>query len=195
MVNRHSLLAGAVGQLHRGVWPLCVAVLLLCDGLLIWKTRQMGDELDRARHMVSAQAFHEIMMEPLQDSRGGTTMLHHSCGRYLALVVFARYEGPFYTNEVSGLNRVVQRRPDVAVFGLAAYGKPDEVREFISQQQISYPVLIDTDGSVVRGLGLPETPWNFIFDCSGHRLVYQGPSVANGHEGQEFATKLLSLGK
>ncbi len=122
-------------------------------------------------------------------------MLDHSCGHYMALFAFTRYEGPFYSDEAFGLNQIASKRPDIAVYGLLAYETPDEAREFVSQQRISYPVLIDTDGSTLRGLDLPRIPWNFIFDCSRQRIVYQGPPVANGVEGQEFLTKLLSLGK
>jgi len=122
-------------------------------------------------------------------------MLHHSCVGYSAVFVFTRHEEPFFTDEAVGLNQIARERPDVALFGLMAYSTADEVREFARQQQLSYPVLIDTDGSILRRLDVPRTPWNFIFDCSRQTLVYQGPAVENGSGVPEFRDKLLSIDK
>jgi hypothetical protein len=195
MVNQQILPAHATNTVRRNLWPICVAMLILSNGVLIWKTRQLSGALNRVNPSVRIAGVEQMMMKSFQSSQGGTTMLHHSCGRYLALFVFTRYDGPFYSDEALGLNQIVRDRPDIAVFGLMAYGAPDDVREFVSQQRIFYPVLVDTDGSAVRGLDLPRIPSNFIFDCSQQRILYQGPSVANGNEGQDFLTKLLSLEK
>lgn len=142
---------------------------------------------------ISTSGVHTMMMASLQGSPSGTVMLHHSCKHYLALFAFTQYDWPFYTDEAVALNRVVRERPDIAVFGLMAYATPDAARKFVRQEGLSYPVLADVDGSIVRNLDLPRSPWNFTFDCGKQGLVYQGPSTQNGVEGQEFLAKLLSL--
>lgn len=154
----------------------------------------MREELSRVSRPLSASGVHSLMMGPLPSSSGGMTMLHHSCRRYLALIIFARYDGPFYTNEAVSLDQIATKRPDIAVFGLMAYETPEGVREFVRQEGISYPVLNDTDGSTLRNLDLPRTPWDVVFDCARRTLVYEGPSAANGFGGEsKFVARLLSL--
>lgn len=193
MANRRISLAQVVGAVRKKTMPICVGMLLVTNSFLIWRTREMHQELTEIYASVTPSSFDSLLMEPLQGSQSGTIMLHHACRRYLALFIFVRYDGPFYTDEVRGLNRVALNRPDIGVYGLMAYATPDEAREFVRREGISYPMLVDTDGRLLRGLGLPRTPWNVTFDCARRQLVYQGPSTANGAEGQSFPTKLLSF--
>lgn len=195
MVNQRISLARITSVVRRNLWPLCVAALLFSNGLLVWKTHEMRWELSRVYNSVSTVGVHSLMMTSFQGTQNGAIMLHHSCRRYLALFIFTRYDGPFYTDEAVGLNQIVRKRPDIAVFGLMAYATPGEALAFVRQEGLSYPVLADADGSIVHSLDLPRTPWNITFDCARQALVYQGPSVANGVEGQKFLTKLLSFAK
>ncbi|HEX5483684.1 MAG TPA: hypothetical protein VFZ08_13760 [Terriglobia bacterium] len=195
MTSRRIPLARAIDTVRKNLWPICVVILLSSNGLLIWRTRQMGAELNRVYQPISTTGLHALMMAPLSIPQGGTIMLERVPTHYLVLFIFARYDAPFYANEAVNLNRIVHERPDIAVLGLMAYATPDQALEFVRREGIAYPVAVDTDGRLLRGLNLPRTPWKIVLDYARRKLIYQDPPAMTEQERLQFLAKVLCLPK
>jgi hypothetical protein len=153
----------------------------------------MGEELSRVYQPINDSGVRSLMMTPLPVAQGGTATLEMSCGHYLALFIFARYDGPFYRDDAVSLDGVASQRPGVHVFGLMAYATPSEALRLVRREGITYPVLADTTGRILRGLNLPRTPWEVVFNCSRRRLLYQDAPALAGAERRTFVRRLLSL--
>jgi hypothetical protein len=190
---RKAASARLASALRRNLWVLCVVALLAGNASLIWRNRQMSEELGRVYQPINDSGLRSLMMTSLPVAQGGAAMLEMSCGRYLALFIFARYDGPFYRDDAVSLDGIGSRRPGVHVFGLMAYATPSEALRLARREGITYPVLADTTGRILRGLNLPRTPWEIVFDCSRRRLVYQDAPALTGAERRTFARRLLSL--
>lgn len=80
-----------------------------------------------------------------------------------------------------------RRRNDINMVGVAldhltnGYAKPAEVRDFVRQHKLSYPILL-SDSSIVAALGGGDfigTPTTLIFDRQGRLVARQPGRVSN----------------
>lgn len=80
-----------------------------------------------------------------------------------------------------------RRRNDINMVGVAidhltnGYAKPAEVRDFVRQHKLSYPILL-SDSSIVAALGGGDfigTPTTLIFDPQGRLVARQPGRVSN----------------
>lgn len=195
VVNERISLAQLADAGRRNLWPLCVAVLLVSNGLLIWRTRQVGAELSRVYQPINALGLEALMASPFSAAQGCTLKPADIPTRYLVFFITTRYDAPFYTDDAAALNQIARERPDTGVFGLMAYATPDEALEFARQDRIAYRMLADADGRILRGLNLPRTPWTIVIDSAQRRLVYQDPPAASERDRREFVNRVLSLPK
>ena len=60
-----------------------------------------------------------------------------------------------------------QKEPDLVVLGINLEQSPGEIQDFITQLDITYPILLDEEGQVSRLYKVVQLPNTFFIDHDG----------------------------
>src|SRR5438034_600896 len=114
----------------------------------------------------------------LQDTGGKTVNLSDSAGKIVVLE-WINPDCPYVQRHynLKTMTSLADKNKDKGVVWLAiATGdtaNADKLKTFASEQNISYPILLDPEGTTARAYGAKSTPHMFIIDKDG-KLAYAG---------------------
>lgn len=115
----------------------------------------------------------------LQDLNGGSTSLSSYLGKAVLLNFWATWCVPCL-HEIPELIRLQKSiEKPFTVIGIAvASGHREDIKSFVDEHRINYPILLDPDKRVYQQYGLIGLPASFLLDPDG-RIVktYIGPQT------------------
>ena len=112
---------------------------------------------------------------------GHTLRLSDLRGQTVVLNVWGSWCVPCQ-QESAELNRSYSQyqHQNVIFVGLAWNDQEDQVRKFVQQYGVAYPVGLDTDGHIAIDLGITGVPETFLIDTSGQlKEKWVGPITAD----------------
>jgi cytochrome c biogenesis protein CcmG/thiol:disulfide interchange protein DsbE len=112
---------------------------------------------------------------------GHTLRLSDLRGQTVVLNVWGSWCVPCQ-QESAELNRSYSQyqHQNVIFVGLAWNDQEDQVRKFVQQYGVTYPVGLDTDGHIAIDLGITGVPETFLIDTSGQlKEKWVGPITAD----------------
>ena len=130
----------------------------------------------------------------LNDLSGQPHRLADSQGKVVFLNVWATWCAPCRM-EMPSMERLYRRfsGPDFVMLAVSEDEEgPAAVRPFVDQLGLTFPVLIDTQGTVPPRYGVTGYPETFIIDRTGHVVQHLiGPEDWGSEEITDFFTRLL----
>ncbi|OGO30466.1 MAG: hypothetical protein A2Z16_02620 [Chloroflexi bacterium RBG_16_54_18] len=103
----------------------------------------------------------------LDDLSGNPVKLSDLKGRLVVLNFWATWCIPCRTEMPEFQNIYRQKEPDLVVLGINLEQSPGEIQDFITQLDITYPILLDEEGQVSRLYKVVQLPNTFFIDHDG----------------------------
>lgn len=93
-------------------------------------------------------------------------------GKPIVLSYWATWCGACQT-QMPGFNNVYEQLDGEVLFLMVNAGESeDTVREYLSQKDYTFPVLLDTAGEAVKTYGISAFPTTFFIDAEGNLITY-----------------------
>jgi cytochrome c biogenesis protein CcmG/thiol:disulfide interchange protein DsbE len=145
-------------EMRKILLVLCLAVVLIA----------------LARPSLALEAGQPLPDIVLRSVDGGYISLSSFKGKIVVINFWATWSPPC-RNEVLVLNAIARQYRNVEIFAITNEGA-QAVRDFMRQQSINYTVLLDSESSVYRRLGISQIPVTFLVDKTGTvKKKYSGP--------------------
>ncbi len=126
----------------------------------------------------------------LENLAGDQITLDQYAGKVVVLNYWATWCGPCI-REIPMFQQYHQAySPDLVILGINAQEQPQEVKEFLEQIEVSYEILLDTTGKVLRGYKVIVLPATVFIDEKGI-LRYQHIGFMSE---EQFAGYLREMG-
>ena len=119
---------------------------------------------------------------------GGTFDLASTVGKPTVVNFFASWCGPC-NEEAPQVVAFAKAHPDVQVVGVATNDKPFDTQSFVKKYGITYPVVMDLDGSIGNVWGVTGIPTTFFIDKSGKVQA----SIVGASTQSQFEEKLATI--
>ena len=128
--------------------------------------------------------------QPLTGStlNGGTFDLATTKGKPTVVNFFASWCGPC-NQEAPELVAFAKAHPDVQVVGVATNDKPFDSQSFVNKYGLTYPVVMDLDGSIGNAWGVTGIPATFFIDKNGSVQA----AIVGASTQAQFEAKLASI--
>jgi cytochrome c biogenesis protein CcmG/thiol:disulfide interchange protein DsbE len=120
--------------------------------------------------------------------KGGTFDLATVKGQPVVVNFFASWCGPC-NQEAPELVAFAKAHPEVQVVGVATNDKPFDSQSFVNKYGITYPVVMDLDGSIGNAWGVTGIPATFFIDKNGAVRA----SIVGASTQAQFEDKLKSI--
>jgi len=120
--------------------------------------------------------------------KGGTFDLATVKGKPVVVNFFASWCGPC-NQEAPEVVAFAKAHPDVQVVGVATNDKPFDTQTFVKKYGITYPVVMDLDGSIGNAWGVTGIPTTFFIDKSGNVQS----SIVGASTQAQFQLRLSSI--
>jgi peroxiredoxin len=171
-----------------------VIMLLVSNGVLLRKYERLRNQRQEAmRSDPDDRRAMLLVSRPMTDERGRTMTLSEFKTRYVLLFVFTHSDCQSCLSELSSLDRVARARTDIGLCGLAAYSDSEEAKQTQRNYAFTYPVFVDPDGSFLRSLNLPRTPWKFVIEVASGQIVLEDPPSTNDADREAFFVRVMGL--
>jgi len=148
------LLKKIIQKIKSSRWlSLALQLLLVLVVVLGIRGWQLKDSVSGPAPAIDAQLLSGEHIQ-LQDYRGRPVLVH-----------FWATWCPICKFENAGINAIAD---DYPVLTIASWSDGEsEVRQFMQQQQLDMPVIIDADGEWARLYGVTGVPASFVIDAAG----------------------------
>jgi hypothetical protein len=182
------------GPRRPGTWFFALGTLGFVSAavVLAWKVRVLSSEISHLPPSVDPCALVALLNTALPSGDGAEIRLGEIRTRYLVLYIFTLQDCFGCLPELTDLNQL-ERRPDTRVFGLLAFASSDEAQQTRRNFGLKFPVLLDTDGHLLRGLRVPKTPWKLVIRLSDKRIIYEDPPSVGLRERGAFLDRVEQL--
>ena len=147
--------------------------LLLCAALLLvfFSAATAGTATDPMQAL-GLRAPNEVVAAPefsLSDLGGKKVQLKTLRGKLVFLNFFATWCGPC-REEMPGMERLFRMHQDKGFVVLAVNMEESvkTVRPFVQQLKLSFPIVLDTEGTVIRDYGVRALPVSFLIGRDGN---------------------------
>lgn len=110
------------------------------------------------------------------DVNGQPTSLHAINGRVLLVNFWATWCGPCMA-ELPALQALHEKLKDkgFVVVGVAVDDSPENIKEAVSSNHITYPIVLDEEGKSKRKFEIKGMPESFVLDAQHKVVVIQDP--------------------
>jgi peroxiredoxin len=169
----------------------CIMVLLLTNGLAIWKILQQREV--SASDLTRPRAVESLLSSPLKDTSGNSITLSETTARYVVLFLFQPTDCPPCLTEMTDLNRISRSRPDIAVYGVISHANLDEAQQTRKNLKIEYPILGDPGGLILQSLALPTSPYKIVLQTRPKKIIYEDPRSETDSERISFMNRVIRL--
>jgi len=176
-----------------GIYRGSIILLLLCNGFLLWKVSEARKVFRYGQPGARVEGVRSLVSHSVKSSTDKPIILNRVGAPYLVLFVFTGQDCPACLEELNDLQRLGQTRTDLRVFGLMSYASADELRQTQRNFQITFPLLEDEDGRLLRDLHPPATPWKILIWTTGNRIMYEDPPSTNPAQREAFFTRMMNL--
>lgn len=163
----------------RQRWTLFSIAILLASAGWIWVTKASPDSASYGTHPVPRPGFTAPDFE-LQTLSGETVRLSDFRGQVVLVNLWATWCPPCRA-EMPAIEAVYREYASqgFVVLGVNAANQDDlgQVKDFAQDYDLSFPILLDLDGSVSRIYALRSLPTSFFIDGDGiiREVVIGGP--------------------
>jgi peroxiredoxin len=181
-------------RLSAAMSPICIALLLLSNGFLLWKYLQGRNVPTRNPRGADDAAVTRLMSQPLQSVNGETFILSNVKSRFIVLYVFTIGDCTLCLQELAQLNAIEPGSTEFQVFSLMSHSNADEMRQTQQNFELNFPVLADPDGKLMDSLRLPKTPWKIVVDVKRKMIVYEDLPSLTKAEREAFLSRLELIG-
>lgn len=184
-----------IGAVQRTsiILSVCILLLLLSNGVLLWKHVQLRNDFRIATTRANAQPIEALMSQPMLTSNGDTVTLSNLQNRYVVLFAFTQMDCPPCLSELTTLGQISEIRSDTKVYGLMSYTNSDEARQTQQNFGFSFPLLQDPEGKILNSLHLPKTPWKIVVSVSSKEIVYEDAPSMTKAEREAFIKRVANL--
>lgn len=172
-----SFLRRGFRSIARALFPvapiLCVGILTASNGISLWRLQIL--RVQEAGHPagISPDGFRSVVDSNLRPLLGNGQEK-----KTAILFLFRLQDCPAPIEEVTYLNSLQKERPEIAITAIIANGSDAEAQQTRENFRLGFPVLADPDGSLLKRLHPPLTPWKAIFALPSYHLVMEdGPSI------------------
>lgn len=171
-----------MGPGFKKKWLLLSIGILVVGAAWIWLTKAPPGSAAQSRLSVPQVGFPAPDFQ-LQTLDGETVTLSDLRGRAVVINLWASWCPPC-RSEMPAIESVYQQYQDreLAVLAVNATNQDDlrAAEEFVVQNGLSFPILLDTDGTVSRRYELRSLPTTFFIDPGGtiQDIVIGGPMSA-----------------
>lgn len=172
----------------------CILLLLVSNGVLLWKHTKVRNDLRTATAKANAYPIEALMSKPMRTSNGDSITLSSLNSRYVVLFVFTQMDCPPCLSELATLGQIGEARDDTKVYGLMSYANDDEARQTQKNFGFSFPLLQDPEGKILTSLHLPKTPWKIVVSVATKQVVYEDPPSMTKEEREAFINRVTNLG-
>lgn len=174
----------------RASSPLRRCGLLFCGlvlPILPWIAIAGGAAKADALQALGLVAPTEVVAAPgfsLPDLAGKTVQLKTFRGKLVLLNFFATWCGPC-REEMPGMERLYRAHQDkgFAVVAVNLYERAKTVRPFVQELKLSFPTILDVEGSVGREYGVRALPVTFLVGRDGN-IVWRAIGGRNWESAQ-----------
>lgn len=146
-------------------WNLLLLFVALLGGAWIQLTRVPAET-----EVVARVAAHVNFKAPdfqLTTLDGKTVALSDYCGKVVLINFWATWCPPCRT-EMPDIQAAAQAHPDgLVVLAINNAEDAETVKRFAQQFNLTFPILLDSDGSVARKYGVQGLPTSFFIDRAG----------------------------
>ena len=141
---------------------IAVGVVIFITGLLM--TTQLGNQ-DGLQKAIKGKTIGEFS---LTDLNGDTISMSNYQGKYVLLNTWATWCPPCRA-EMPDLNEFYQQHHDKGfeILAINAGDSWEEANQFAESYGLDFTVLLDTDGTVINGLGVTGFPTSILVDPNG----------------------------
>jgi peroxiredoxin len=181
-------------RLAAAISPICIALLLLSNGFLLWKYTQARNAPRRNPRGADSEAVARLMTQPMQNVNGERFVLSDVKARFLVLFVFTPGDCTVCLQELEQLNSIQPGSSVFQVVSMMSHSSLDEIRQTQQNFGVNFPMLADPDGKMLDSLRLPKTPWKIVVDVKRKMIVYEDlPSITKS-EREAFLSRLNLIG-
>jgi peroxiredoxin len=133
----------------------------------------------------------------LRGLEGGTYRLSDFRGRIVFLNVWATWCPPC-REEMPSMERLYRRLQgtDFVMLAVSVDDGVERVRQFVAQANLTFPILLDPQGSVPPRYGVTGFPETFVIDREGNVIHHTvGPENWDSEAVYHYFTRLLATGR
>ena len=115
----------------------------------------------------------------LSDTDGNTISLSNYEGQTVMVVFWATW-CPYCVQEIPAINAVYEKYKEqgLVVLGVNAGEQSDKVSKYQNSHNISYPILLDTKGTIQNRYRVSGIPAHFVINANG-KIIYVGTGGFN----------------
>ena len=170
-----------------------LSLALILAGVLL--TPLFAAQFDNQREAAGLLALREptkVVDFKLKDIHGKTVSLSSLEGHVVLLNFWATWCGPC-RSEIPSLQSLYEklRKKGLVVLAVNLRESRDQVKAFVKQYKMTFPVLLDADGRIGGTYGAQSIPTTYVIDKKGYAL--SGMVGAIHWDTAEIATYLTSL--
>lgn len=132
-----------------------ISALIVIDLFLLKQVEILRGQVWYNGPGAARAAIAAALATPLRSTGGGTVVVARTPYKYVLFFFFKPGDCLPCLQQLTEMNDLVARRPDVGVFAIAGYCSMDEAIQIASRYRPGFPILVDDGGNIIGALGDP----------------------------------------
>jgi hypothetical protein len=154
-----------------------VALLLFSCAVLLWKDIRAARQLESLRENqwgVDRDGLSEFLDAPHAMESGAFIVPRRIVPEFIVLTIFKPSDCLPCTDQVSALNEVANSA-STEVIGVSSFFSASEATQMARQSSLRFHLILDQNGSILKKLRPPKTPWVVLIGTRSGRTLYETP--------------------